>query len=58
VTTAVVTKNKHVFDVRSEIAIRDIKAKRTNRTILCLKCKKQVSDPSSSCSAPEKSNGK
>jgi hypothetical protein len=42
-------KNKHVFDVRSEFAVRDIKAKRSKRSLLCLKCKKLVQDPSSSC---------
>jgi hypothetical protein len=52
VTTRV--KMKHVFDVRSEFAIRDIKRGISHRQVCCLKCKKLVQDPSSSCFAPQK----
>jgi hypothetical protein len=52
VTTVVKVKVKHVFDVRSEIAIRDIKRGISKRQVRCLKCKQLVKDPSSSCSRP------
>lgn len=54
VTTVVKVKVKHVFDVRSEIHVRDLKRGITKQPVRCIKCKKLVQDPSSSCAAPQK----
>jgi hypothetical protein len=53
-TTVVKVKMNHVFDVRSEFAIRELKMKRTTQPIRCIKCKKLVTDPDSSCSFVQK----
>jgi hypothetical protein len=47
-------KRKHVFDVRSEIHVRDLKRKISHQPVRCIKCKKLTMDPSSSCSFVEK----
>jgi len=44
-----VTRKKHVFDVRQEISVRELKMKRTTQPVECLRCKKLVTDPSASC---------
>jgi hypothetical protein len=43
-------KVKHIFDVRSELSIRELRLKRTTQPVRCLKCKQWVKDPDSSCS--------
>jgi hypothetical protein len=54
VTTVVKVKVNHIFDVRSEFAIRELKLKRSTQPIRCLKCKQWVKDPDSSCSFVQK----
>jgi len=50
-------KRNHVFDKRNEITIRDIKAGRApHQTVLCLRCKRRIVDPSSSCSGKDRVN--
>lgn len=56
VTPTVRVKQKHVFDVREEIAIRDLKRGITKQPVTCLRCKKHVQDPSSSCSGERRLN--
>jgi hypothetical protein len=51
-------KPKHVFDVRNEFHIRDLKAGRIKHPVRCIKCKKLTMDPSSSCSFQEAKSGK
>ncbi len=48
-TKAVTVKSKHVFDVRDEFIVRDLKQKRQVVPVRCLRCKTLVQDPSSSC---------
>jgi hypothetical protein len=55
-TQPVRVKRKHVFDVRNEIAIRDLKRKLTKQPVTCLRCKELVKDPSSSCSGKDRPN--
>lgn len=56
VTTVVRVKLKHVFDVRSEFHVRDLKQGISKQPVTCLRCKKHVQDPSSSCSGKDRPN--
>lgn len=48
-TNPVRVKQKHVFDVRMEDAVDNLRRKKTRQPVRCLRCKKFTTDPDESC---------